>query len=815
MDFVPLYDRNERLFFIGYDLGDNRIDQHHYDLLASEARLASFFAIAKHDVPPEHWFQLGRPIVKDRRELALVSWNGSMFEYLMPSLFLRSDPETLLGESNRSSVDIQHRYGDAHGTPWGISESGFASVGPDGTWRYRAFGVPELGLRRGLSEDLVIAPYASALALSVRPFDAVANMRRLAAMGALGRCGFYEALDFTAVRRLEGKLFTPVQSYMAHHQGMSIAAIANALFDDLFVRLFHADARVQTVDLLLHERIPWELPPRSSASSRPLRRLEGAPPRPGRNPGTPDLPEQAQALHALGNGRLTTRIAADGSGELLWAGQALTRPGEAQGGNGHFLYLRDAASGGTWSAAPAPVGGGEKRKTIFHAHKAEFRCRGNGISSTLEVMVAPTEDVEIRRLRLVNEWPHERTIEVASHAEVALAEPNDWLRHPAFARLFVAAETHPDLEALLFERRARDPAAPSSVMVQRLVRHDARIRLAGWEVARTASRRRHGNASDFPLISGGTGDRPHYPLDPASALLVEVRLPPRGEAELAFVTSVGATPGDALELARRYGSLGSLDWADQDAAARSARELQGLGLAPDRLADAQLLFSALHARSGPKRAASGQAGRDDLWAMGLSGDLPILLVELKEEFDIAELRFLLAAHRLWKWRGSQVDFAMLHPGMPGYIEPIRDRLLGVLREAGSEDLLAERGGVHFFGREQMESARLDALREAATVTLADYGGPIAGQLARRAPNPAASPTFVTSGREQSPPEKAVLASPRTAPRKRLWRLHQGWRLCARTAAWQDDACPMGEPSCQCRLRLNRDRSGAGLHFRRQ
>ena len=753
MDFAPLYDRNEHLFFIGYDLSADRIDSHHYDLLASEARLASFFAIAKQDVPAEHWFQLGRPIVKRRGELALVSWNGSMFEYLMPSLFLRSDPETLLGESDISALDIQRRYGKANGVPWGISESGFASVGPDGSWRYRAFGVPELGLRRGLAEDLVISPYASALALAVRPLDAVGNMRRLAKMGALGRCGFFEALDFTGERRAEGEAFSAVQSYMAHHQGMSIAAIANALCDNMFVRWFHADARVQTVELLLNERVPWELPAEIDRLEPPAMPAEGAAiARP--QPWEPMAAGVARALHILGNGRLTTRIAADGSGELGWKDFAITRPGEAQGGNGHFLYLRDTESGTAWSPTPAPLDGGLECRTMFHAHKVEFRCHAAEISSTLEILVAPAEDVEIRRIRLVNGSSRERTIEVASYAEIALARPAEWLRHPAFARLFVMAEQHPLLDALLFQRRPFDPVDTTPVIVQRLVKPDAAIRLSGWEVARSAVRRRHGDASDYPLFSDGAGARAQFPLDPASALRAEVTIPPHGETELAFVTTVAATRDDALELARRYGSLGALDWAEQDAAARSARDLYSLGLPPGRIADAQLLFSALFTRPGPHDVDHGIASRDELWAMGLSGDLPILLFELREEFDVAELRFALTAHRLWRWHGAPVDLVLLHPGLPGYIEPLRERVIDLLRDVGSQELLAERGGVHLFGHEQMEPSRLAALRGAAAVYLSDWGGEVAGQIAELGSEPAISPPFVAAGRGSPAPVEA-------------------------------------------------------------
>lgn len=750
MDFAPLYDANRRLLHIGYDVSAQRMDAHYYDLLASEARLASYYAIAKQDVPPEHWFHLGRPIVKRRGELALVSWNGSMFEYLMPSLFLRSDPATLLGESERSSVASQRRYATRHQVPWGISESGFASLGADGSWRYRAFGVPELGLRRGLADDLVIAPYASALALAMEPVEAVRNLRHLAETGAVGRFGFYEALDFTPERRREKGMPVTVQSFMAHHQGMTVAAIANALCDNFLVDWFHADARVRTVDLLLNERIPWELPPE-------LARLDlVASPEAGAGslarPQPWEAPDEAVApVHLLGNGRLSTRILADGSGDLAWKGHALTRPAGRDNDIGQFLYLRDAASGIAWSPAPAPLGCSGERRTIHHAHKLEFRCLEAGISTTLDVLVSPSEDVEVRRLRLVNTTGTDRRIEFASHAEIALAPAPEWRRHPAFARLFVEAETHPEIASLLFARRAREPGTPAPVMMQRLVIPDEHVRLTGWEVARSASRVRYGGARDFPQVSADVGERARFPLDPAAAFSAEIVLPAHGEAELALVTTAGALRDDALDLARRYGSLGALDWAEQDAAARAARDLHALGLAPTRLSDAQLLLTALVGTAGPCDPTPGQGSRADLWALGLSGDFPMLLAELGDDFDASELRFLLAAHRLWRWRGADIDLVLLHPGMPGYVEPLRERIVEIVRQAGSEDLIAARGGIHVLGSEHIEERRLAALRIAASATLVEHAGPIRQQIALLlADRPGGPPFMPTGARERRP-----------------------------------------------------------------
>ncbi|RVQ69590.1 cellobiose phosphorylase [Croceicoccus ponticola] len=754
MDFRPLYNPHRKLFHIGYDVTAQRIDQHYYDLLASEARLASYFAIAKRDVPPEHWFHLGRPIVKHRRELSLVSWNGSMFEYLMPSLFLRSDLATLLGETETAAVAIQKHYADSRDVPWGVSESGFASYGNDGAWRYRAFGVPALGLRRGLEDDLVIAPYATALALSAAPHEALTNLRRLARCGAVGRFGFHEALDFTPERMGDAGQPMLVRSYMAHHHGMSIAAIANALTDNAIVDWFHADRRMESVDLLLNERIPWELP-------QELERLETPPvapvatallPRP--QAWEPD-PGPATMVKLLGNGRLSLRLGTDGCGDLAWKGNVLTSPTGADRDRGQFLYLRDRAGGMVWSPTPAPMDGAAGngaggngaggRRVVFHPHKVEFRCHAGSIAASLDVVVSPSQEVEIRRLRLVNNGPETVLLDFASHADIALAEAGEWARHPAFARLFVEAEAHRDIDAISFTRRPRSPETPGLVMVQGLVASPDVVRLKAIEVSRRRTRERLGHASDFPRFGSDERHPGKYPLDPAAAFLAEITLPPHGEAVVALVTTVASLHDEALDLARRYGSLASLEWAEQDAGDSVRHDLRTIGLAPDRMQDAELLFSALVDPAGPRRPIDGPAAREDLWALGVSGDLPVLLLELGEEFDGGALRFVLAAHRLWHWRGAAVDLVLLHPGLPGYVEPLRDRIIEIMRDCGSDEYLGQRGGVTLVGSEQCEEQSLRALRKAADAMLRDDGGDIAGQLRERVLGRIPVPLFHATG----------------------------------------------------------------------
>jgi cyclic beta-1,2-glucan synthetase len=763
MDFRLLFDPEVRRFHIGYNVSADRIDPHHYDLLATEARLASFFAVAKRDVPVEHWFFLGRPVTRAGGGLALLSWGGSMFEYLMPSLLLRSHPGTLLAESERAAVETQRRYAKKLGIPWGMSESGFASLDPSSHYRYRAFGVPGLGLRRGLARDLVVAPYAAALALPISPGAAVDNLSELDHLELVGVYGFYEAADFTRDRLPPGRRVAIVRSYMAHHQGMILAAVGNALCADALVRRFHADGRVRAVELLLHERIPREVAPELARVEElrvPTPRRAALPaPGPWMPVGPADLPQ----LHALGNGRLSTWITESGAGALRWQGHALTRwlPDTTRDNHGLWIYVHDEESGAVWSAARQPTNAAaDEASVVFHPHMAEFHRRERGIAIRMEVFVAPADDVDVRRVTVVNESDRVRVLTLTSYGEVVLAPPLDDERHPAFSKLFVASEHAAELDALLFTRRPRHPREASPVLLHRLVCDDPDLRCTGVEADRRAFLGRNGDPRRPPGVLQGLTGSVGSTLDSVMALQLRLDLEPQERRELAFLTMVAGSRESVLELAERYATLSSLGWALADAGTEMVREVQRLGLEPDRLQELQTLASLLlyphpALRAKPASLAANQLGQPRLWGLGFSGDLPILLLQTGEIEDSALLRTLLRGHQLWRRHGIHVDLVVLRTGASSYAEPLRERLFALLQELGGEATPGRRGGIHLLFADQIKPEERRLIECVARVVLDDARGSLAHQLANAAAPPPALPPFQPSG--------APLASAATPP----------------------------------------------------
>ena len=750
MDFSWLYDRERRLFFIGHNVTASRIDTHHYDLLASEARLASFFAIAKGDVPIEHWFHLERPVTKAGPSgLSLVSWNGSMFEYLMPRLLLRGEPETLLGESERVAVDIQRRHGLLHGLPWGVSESAYAERDPEHRYRYQAFGTPGLGLKRGLSRDQVIAPYASALALAVAPGYATANLRQLTALGAEGRFGMWEALDFTPDRVPANARFTPVIAYMAHHQGMMLCAIANLLTGDLMVERFARDPQMRLVSLLLSERVPREIPPeleRLETLETPEGLLQTGAIQPW-EPATAPFPQ----IQVLGNGRLSSWIGESGAGALRWQGQSLSRfvPDATRDADGMWLYLQEERSGALWSAGRQPTGAAaDEYRVIFQPHVAEFHRRDHGIDLRMEVCVGSGDDLEIRRVTLVNESERPRILRLTSYAEVVLAPPLDDERHPAFSKLFTGGEFRPRIGGLLFTRRPRNARETPATMVQFMIDHDGPVDGLKYEMDRRAFIGRGRSLRDPLGASQPLGNSAGWTLDPVSALQAQITLKPGEQRVICIVTAVAARPAAALEIAARHATLASMEWVFGDAAIEAARAVARARIQQAKLPAIQslgslLIYPHVAMRADPVRIRENHLGQGGLWGLALSGDLPILL--LRTSGAAGDMLPLLAsAHQLWRRTGLPVDLVILQTSGSTYAEPMRGELHELLREIGASEMLGRNGGIHLLFADQSGTDHIRLLEAMAWAIVDDNAGSLADQLARIRMPPTLPPPILPS-----------------------------------------------------------------------
>jgi len=743
MDFGFLFDPMRKLLAIGYRVTDGSLDPGRYDLLASEARLASFVAIAKGDVPVSHWFRLGRALTPVRQDSVLVSWSGSMFEYLMPSLVMRAPAGSLLEQTSRLVVGRQIAYGAERGVPWGVSESGYNVRDLEMTYQYSNFGVPGLGLRRGLGDDVVIAPYATGLAAMIEPTAAMQNFRRLAAAGGSGAYGFYEALDYTATRLPEGSDVAVVRAYMAHHQGMLLVAIANVLHAGAMRARFHAEPIVQATELLLQERTP-----RDVAVARPradevhvIGDVREFVPPVVRHFTSPHgaLPR----THLLSNGRYAVMLTTAGSGYSRWRDLAITRWREdvTRDTWGTYVFLRDVDNGESWSAGYQPRGGAPDAYGVtFSEDRVQIVRRDRAIGTTLEVIVSPEDDAEVRRVSLTNLGSKRRDVELTSYAEVVLAPPAADVAHPAFSNLGVETECVPELETLLATRRPRSRGEAQVWLAHVAVVEGETVGDLQWETdrARFLGRGRGIRTPAAVLEGRALSNTTGAVLDPVVSLRRRVRLPPGETVRVAFSTLVAPSRAEALGLAEKYRDAATFDRAATLAWTQAQVQLHHLGIGPDEAhlfqsLASRVFYSDRTLRPAPDVLARHLGGPDALWAHGISGDLPIVLVMIDEPEDVGIVRQLLRAHEYWRMKQLAVDLVILNERAPSYAQDLQSLLDAVLRtsqSAGPHDGSGPRGNVYIVRADRMTAPQRDVLQSVARAVLSSRRGTLAEQVTR-------------------------------------------------------------------------------------
>ena len=739
MEYDFLYDRTRHLLSIGYNVDERRLDEGYYDLLASEARLCSFIAIAQGELPQESWFALGRQLTSADGEPVLLSWSGSMFEYLMPQLVMPGFDDTLLDTTMRAAVARQIDYGRQRDVPWGMSESGYNMLDAQLNYQYRAFGVPGLGLKRGLAQDLVIAPYASALALMVAPEQACANLQRMTTAGYSGAFGLYEAIDFTSARLPRGQNAVVVRSFMAHHQGMSLLSLAYVLLDRPMQRRFAANRHFQATMLLLQERIP---------------RTAVIVPHIAESPGTGLIADQAEtrlrifgnpdnvvpAVQMLSNGRYNLMVTSAGGGYSQLREMAVTRWREDAtcDATGSFCYLRDADSGAFWSAAHqptrVPVDGYE---AIFSDARAEFRGRKNGIDAHTEIVVSPEDDIELRRITITNRSRLRRTVELTSYAEVVLATAASDAAHPAFSKLFVQTELLRPKQAILCNRRVQASHDHSPWMFHLVAVHGADIRAISYETdrARFIGRGRdlaHPQALDVAALSDSDGSV----LDPIVAIRVRIVLEPDQAAVVDFVSGVCDSRDACLALVEKYRDrhladrVFDLAWTHSQVVRRQLNASQSDAQLYERLAG-----SILHANPALRAEASvlikNRRGQSGLWGHAISGDLPIVLLQIADPEHIDLVRQVVQAHAYWRLKGLNVDLVIWNEDHAGYRQALQDQIMGLVAAGIEANVIDKPGGIFVRPAQQMSTEDRILLQSVARVVLSDARGTLSEQVVRR------------------------------------------------------------------------------------
>ncbi|MCO5062912.1 MAG: protein ndvB [Rhizobiaceae bacterium] len=741
MDFSFLLSRDRKLLSIGYRVEEHQLDESCYDLLASECRMTSLYAIAKGDIPTDHWFKLGRPIVEIGFSGALMSWSGSMFEYLMPPLVMKEPNGGLLNQTSHLIIKRQIQYGDSKGIPWGISEAAYNARDHEMTYQYTNFGVPGLGLKRGLAQNTVIAPYATILASQFMPREAVQNLERLASIGGLGRYGYYDAIDFTPQRVPEGADCAVVYNYYAHHQGMSIAAISNIVFEGRLRDRFHSDPIIEAAELLLQERAPRDIPiatVRTEADERVKVDVVE------HTPDTRLVIEPLSAMRATGimsNGSYQVMVAATGSGYSRWNDLAVTRwqPDPTENRMGTFIFLRDVATGDWWSATAEPkTAPEEKANVLFSDDKATFSKLVGTLRSEVECIVVSEGNGEARRVTLFNEGDSDRHIELTSYAELALAyEAND-NAHPAFSKMFVKTEIAENGGVIYAERRKRSAGEPDVALAHFVTETSGGSRETEAETDRRAFLGRGRTIADAAAFDGPgrfAGNQ-GFVLDPVMALRCRVRVPANKKVVVTFWTVVGK---DKAEVEGYYAQLNHPDSFQRQMTlswTRSQVQTRHCGLSLSDAANVQkiagyLLYPDRNLRMPPETIAQGMGSQSALWPMAISGDFPIFALRIADIADIEIVAQALRYQEYMRARGLLADLVIVNEQASSYVQDLQQAIENLCENSrlrGHE--FGPRQHIFAVRRDLMDQHSYRTLLAVARIVLHTRNGTIFDQIER-------------------------------------------------------------------------------------
>ena len=754
MEYGFLYDPATKLLTIGYNLSERRLDQSYYDLLASEARLGSFVAIAQGQIPQDNWFALGRQLTVAGGDPILLSWSGSMFEYLMPLLVMPNYPNTLLDQTYKAAVERQIEYGAQRSVPWGMSESGYNAFDASRNYQYRAFGVPGLGLKRGLGDDLVVAPYASMMALMVAPQAACINLMRQSTDGFEGRYGMYEAIDYTPARLPRGQSHALIRSYMVHHQGMGFLALAYLLLGQPMQRRFESDPLLQSAMLLLQERIPKptaayantselaDIRSVASETAMPMRIINRADTR------TPEI-------QLLSNGRYHVMVTSAGGSYSRWRDLAVSRWREdaTRDNWGAFCYVRDVADGKYWSTAFQPTLVQPKNyEVIFSEGRAEYRRTDNELEMHTEIVVSPEDDIELRRTKITNRSRVRRTVDFTSYTEVVMAPAAADDAHPAFSNLFVQTEILREQPAILCTRRPRSLHEKSPWMFHLMALHGA----AGdkdsvsFETDRMQFLGR-GNTPRAPqamqqrTLSGSTGSV----LDPIASIRQQITLEPEQSVVVDIVTGMADTREASIALIQKFHDrhladrVFELAWTHSQVVLRQLNASEADAQLYSRLANS-IIYANAQLRADASILVKNHRGQSGLWGYAISGDLPIVLLQIRESANIELVRQLVQAHAYWRLKGLAVDLVIWNEDHAGYRQVLQEQIMGLIASGIDTQVIDRPGGIFVRLAEQVANDDRILMQSVARAILSDAAGTLAEQIGRRGAADVRLPALVPS-----------------------------------------------------------------------
>ncbi|MDO5557212.1 MAG: glucoamylase family protein [Clostridia bacterium] len=699
-DFTKLYDYEKRLFSIGYNIEENKLTDSYYDLLASEARQASLVAIAKKDVTPKHWYNLSRTLTVLNRYRGLISWSGTAFEYLMPNINIKKYEGGLLDESCKFMIMSQKEYAKKIGIPWGFSESAFNLKDLNNNYQYKAFGIPWLGLKRGLADEIVISSYGSFLAINDDTKDVVINLKRLEEQGMVGKYGFYEAIDYTPSRLKKDEKKAVVKSYMAHHQGLILLSINNLFNDSVLQKRFMENAEIASIDILLQENIPESYIITKEQKEKPEKIVYKDYENYTQRVFT-KIDNESNSINVISNGDYSILVDVKGGGYSKYKDIQINRYKETSDiGQGILFYIKNIKSKRIWASNIMNyMSKPDKYRVTFAPDRTEFYRIDGNIQTTKEIGISSTGNVELRRITLKNTGNQEEILEISSFLEPILSRQEQDNSHPAFNNLFLSYDFVEELNTMIIKRKAKSKHDKEIFLGVSLYTEKNCIGELEYEI----DKERFNGRDNFNLPKIIETSRPFsknigLTLDPIISFKKTISIPPNEEVSFTLLICVSNDRQVVLDNIEEFSNEENIKRSFKHGRVRVESEIQYLGLKGTDIELYQKMLGYILFKNLSKSILQMDTDgiihpKNEIWKYGISGDLPILLVKIKDVNDIYVVREVLKAYEYYKAKNIELDLVIVNEERYRYEGYVKEAIYNAILNANLSYLLNMRGGI--------------------------------------------------------------------------------------------------------------------------
>ena len=723
-NFKPLYCEEQRLFSIGYNIEDNKLTDSYYDLLASEARQASLVAIAKKDVPAKHWNNLSRTLTVLNKYKGLISWSGTAFEYLMPNINIPIYDGSLLDESCKFAIMNQIEYSKKLGIPWGISESAFNLKDLHSNYQYKAFGIPWLGLKRGLADEMVVSSYGSILAITDMPKEVISNLKILKEQEMYNKYGFYEAIDYTPERLSRGKKYETVKTYMAHHQGLILLSINNLFNNKIFQKRFMQNPEIEAVSILLQERMPDTFIITKENKEKPEKiKYEDYENYSVREYNKID--ERIIRGNIIGNEKYVVAINQNGEGISKFEENYINRFKKTDDyKQGIFCYIKDIETNDIWSATGEE--NCDKFTISFMPDKDEFEKIKSDLRTKLKITVDANEPVELRRLEIQNNSNKEKILEVTSYFEPVLSKKEQDYAHQAFNNLFLIYKYDEKLNSIIVKRKDRENPSNKIYLIAKMQTNCEKIGETEFEINKEKFVGR--NNLELPnMIKNST------PLSKKVGLVTEgilalkntIKIEPGAKVFVDFIISVEHEKELAIKNIQKYDIIENVTREFDIVKAKTEAEARYLGIKGRDIDIYQTIMSYIIFDNPLKR--NEKLGykryeQKDLWKYGISGDLPIITVTIKYINDIYVIKQIIKLYEFLKNKNIKIELVIINEENYSYENYIRDEIETTILNTHLAYMKNIYGGIFVLSKSEMDIQDVNLLKFASNIVIDSHMG---------------------------------------------------------------------------------------------